>query len=46
MEILFMVIILAAFAASALLWGTDSTPNVDDPEWERRRQWQGATHHS
>jgi hypothetical protein len=41
-EILFITIVLAIFGAAALLWGSDSTPGVDDPEWERRRLWQGA----
>jgi nitrogen fixation-related uncharacterized protein len=42
MEMLFIAIVVAALAAAALLWGADSTPGVDDPEWQRRREWQGA----
>jgi len=39
MEILFILVALAVLAALAILWGVDSTPSVDDPEWEHRREW-------
>jgi hypothetical protein len=42
MEIILILMVLAIFGAAALLWGADSTPGVNDPEWERRRQWQST----
>jgi hypothetical protein len=39
---LFILIALAILGAAAIRWGADSTPGVNDPEWDRRREWQGA----
>jgi len=41
-EILFILVALAVLGALAILRGVDSTPSVDDPEWEHRREWAAA----
>jgi len=38
-EILFILVAMAVLGALAILWGVDSTPSVDDPEWEHRHEW-------
>ena len=37
--IIILLIALAVFDIAALLWGVNSTDDVDSAEWERRRNW-------
>ena len=37
--IIILLSALAVFDVAALLWGVNSTDDVDSPEWERRRNW-------
>lgn len=39
MEILLIMVASAVLGALAILWGVDSTPSVNDPEWEHRHEW-------
>ena len=44
MELLFLVGSLLALGVAANMWGTDSRYGIDDPEWERRRDWPTHNH--
>jgi hypothetical protein len=37
--IIILLSALAVFDIASLLWGVNSTDDVDSPEWERRRNW-------
>lgn len=40
LTILLFLVLLAVFEIAVLLWGVDSTDDINSAEWERRR-WRG-----
>jgi hypothetical protein len=41
MDIIIILILLLALAQAALLWGVNSTDEINSPKWERRQYWNG-----
>jgi hypothetical protein len=41
MDVIIIVIALAALALVAPRWGVNSTEGMKSPEWERRSRWYG-----
>jgi hypothetical protein len=41
MEVIILLVVVAALDRASLRWGSDSNDGIDGPEWSRRQRWYG-----